>query len=88
MRDRQAFGKPLADLQIVQEKLGRMHADYLAARGAAAGRCHQLCRRRWRRPHLISAAKMFATDAAMRNTVEAVQLHGGTASICTIRCND
>ena len=77
VRDRQAFGKSLADLQIVQEKLGRMHADYLAARvllregvasfaGGAGGDAH-----------LISAAKMVASDAAMRHTVEAVQLHGG-----------
>lgn len=77
VRDRQAFGKSLADLQIVQEKLGRMHADYLAARGLLREGVASYAAGGGGDSHLISAAKMFATDAAMRNTVEAVQLHGG-----------
>lgn len=77
VRDRQAFGKSLADLQIVQEKLGRMHADYLAARGLLRDGVASFAGGGGGDAHLISAAKMFATDAAMRNTVEAVQLHGG-----------
>ncbi|AKS31549.1 acyl-CoA dehydrogenase family protein [Mycolicibacterium goodii] len=77
VRDRQAFGKSLADLQIVQEKLGKMHADYLAARGLLREGVASFAGGGGGDAHLISAAKMFATDAAMRNTVEAVQLHGG-----------
>jgi alkylation response protein AidB-like acyl-CoA dehydrogenase len=76
-RDRIAFGKPLADLQVVQEKLGHMHADYLAARGLLREGVSSFATGGGGDPHLISAAKMFATDAAMRHTVEAVQLHGG-----------
>lgn len=75
--DRQAFGRSLADLQIVQEKLGRMHADYLAARGLLREGVASFSSGGGGDAHLISAAKMFATDAAMRHTVEAVQLHGG-----------
>lgn len=77
VRDRQAFGKSLADLQIVQEKLGHMHADYLAARCLLREGVTSYAAGGGGDSHLISAAKMFATDAAMRNMVEAVQLHGG-----------
>lgn len=77
VRDRQAFGRSLADLQIVQEKLGRMHADYLAARGLLREGVASFAGGGGGDAHLISAAKMFATDAAMRNMIEAVQLHGG-----------
>lgn len=77
VRDRQAFGKSLADLQIVQEKLGKMHADYLAARALLREGVTSFAGGGGGDAHLISAAKMFATDAAMRNTIEAVQLHGG-----------
>lgn len=77
VRDRIAFGKPLAELQVVQEKLGRMHADYLAARGLLREGVASFATGGGGDAHLISAAKMFATDAAMRHTTEAVQLHGG-----------
>lgn len=77
VRDRQAFGRPLAELQIVQEKLGKLHADYLAARGLLRDGVTSYAAGGGGDSHLISAAKMFATDAAMRNTVEAVQLLGG-----------
>lgn len=77
VRDREAFGKTLADLQIVQEKLGHMHADYLAARGLLREGVASFAGGNGGDAHLISAAKMVATDAAMRQTVEAVQLHGG-----------
>ena len=77
VRDRQAFGKTLADLQIVQEKLGHMHADYLAARSLLREGVYSFAMGGGGDAYLISAAKMFATDAAMRHTIEAVQLHGG-----------
>jgi alkylation response protein AidB-like acyl-CoA dehydrogenase len=72
VRDREAFGRTLADLQI-----GHMHADYLAARGLLRDGVDSFAAGGGGDAHLISAAKMFATDAAMRHTTEAVQLHGG-----------
>lgn len=77
VRNREAFGRTLADLQIVQEKLGHMYADYLAARGLLRDGVDSFARGGGGDAHLISAAKMFASDAAMRHTIEAVQLHGG-----------
>ncbi|TXI61335.1 acyl-CoA dehydrogenase family protein [Mycolicibacterium mageritense] len=77
VRDRQAFGKTLADLQIVQEKLGHLHADYLAARSLLREGVASFAAGGGGDAHLISAAKMVASNAAMRHAVEAVQLHGG-----------
>ncbi|XVQ06867.1 acyl-CoA dehydrogenase family protein [Spirillospora sp. CA-255316] len=77
VRDRQVFGRTLVDLPVVQEKLGRMYADYVAARGLLRTAVASFAAGGGGDAHLISAAKMFATDAAMRHTVEAVQLHGG-----------
>jgi alkylation response protein AidB-like acyl-CoA dehydrogenase len=77
VRDREAFGKTLADLQIVQDKLGRLHADYLAARSLLREGVTSFAGGGGGDAHLISAAKMIASDAAMRHAVEAVQLHGG-----------
>jgi alkylation response protein AidB-like acyl-CoA dehydrogenase len=77
VRVRQAFGRPLAELQIVQDKLGHLHADYLAARTLLREGVASFAAGGGGDAHLISAAKMFASDAAMRHTIEAVQLHGG-----------
>ncbi|WP_230595264.1 acyl-CoA dehydrogenase family protein [Rhodococcoides fascians] len=77
VRSREAFGKTLADLQIVQEKLGRMYTDYVAARGLLREAVDSFALGGGGDAHLISAAKMFASDAAMKHAVEAVQLHGG-----------
>jgi alkylation response protein AidB-like acyl-CoA dehydrogenase len=78
---RQQFGRALADLQLVQEKLGRMATDLDAARLL-------VYRAAWERDHgapRISAhaamAKSFATEAAQRIVDEAVQIVGGRAVI-------
>jgi alkylation response protein AidB-like acyl-CoA dehydrogenase len=77
VRDRQAFGRSLADLPLVQAKLGQMYAEYVSARGLLRTAVESFAAGGGGDPHLISAAKMVATDAAMRHLVEAVQLHGG-----------
>ncbi|QEC77482.1 acyl-CoA dehydrogenase [Mucilaginibacter ginsenosidivorax] len=75
-KQRKAFGKPLADLQGIQFKLADMATEIEAAR--------LLClRAAWLKDHhqpyaqASSMAKLFASDVAMRTTVEAVQIHGG-----------
>ncbi len=74
---RESFGATLADRQTVQEKLGHMYTDYLAARHLLLAGVDSFAGGNGGDPHLISAAKLMATDAAMRHTVTAVQLHGG-----------
>jgi alkylation response protein AidB-like acyl-CoA dehydrogenase len=74
---REQFGKPLADFQIVQDKLGRMAIDLDAARLL-------VYRAAWvkdvgaERITLEAAmAKAYATEAAQRIIDEGVQILGG-----------
>ena len=75
-KERQAFGKPIADHQAIQFKLADMATKVEAAR--------LLClKAAWLKdngqPYARAAAmaKLFAAEAAMEITVEAVQIHGG-----------
>lgn len=75
-KERQSFGKPLADHQAIQFKLADMATEIDAARLL----CHRAA---WLKdngqPYAQAAAmaKLFASETAMRTTVEAVQIHGG-----------
>lgn len=75
-KQRKAFGKTLADLQAIQFKLADMATEIEAAR--------LLClRAAWLKDQgqpygkASAMAKVFASEVAMRTTVEAVQIHGG-----------
>lgn len=75
-KERQTFGKPIAEHQAIQFKLADMHTQIEAAR--------LLClKAAWLKDQgkpyaeAASIAKLFASDVAMKVTVEAVQIHGG-----------
>jgi alkylation response protein AidB-like acyl-CoA dehydrogenase len=75
-KERKAFGKTIADLQAIQFKLADMATEIEAAR--------LLClRAAWLKDHgksytqAGSMAKLYASEVAMRTTIEAVQIHGG-----------
>ena len=75
-KQRKAFGKSIADLQAIQFKLADMATQIEAAR--------LLClKAAWLKDQGLpyaqasSMAKLYASDVAMRTTVEAVQIHGG-----------
>ncbi len=75
-KDRQAFGKPIADFQAIQWKLADMKTSLDAA--------HLLCMRAASMKERgvpfsreASMAKVFSTEAAVRICNEAVQIHGG-----------
>ena len=75
-KERKTFGKPIAAHQAIQFKLADMATEIEAAR--------MLClKAAWLKdqglPYALasSMAKLFASDVAMRTTVEAVQIHGG-----------
>jgi alkylation response protein AidB-like acyl-CoA dehydrogenase len=75
-RERKQFGKPIADLQTIQNKIADMSVKVRAARyltWTAAALCDagKLFTRE------ASMAKLFATDAAMDVTLEALQVFGG-----------
>lgn len=75
-KERKAFGKTIADLQSIQFKLADMATEIEAAR--------LLClKAAWLKDQGLpyaqasSMAKLYASEVAMRTTVEAVQIHGG-----------
>jgi len=75
-KQRKAFGKTISDLQAIQFKLADMATQIEAAR--------LLClKAAWLKDHdqpyaqASSMAKLYASEVAMKTTVEAVQIHGG-----------
>ena len=75
-KERQQFGKPIAEFQAIQFKLTDMATEIEAARlltlqAAATEGCRQ-------EDHQQSAmAKLFASETAVRVAEESVQIHGG-----------
>lgn len=75
-KEREAFGKPISKHQAIAFKLADMATEIEAARLLV----HQAA---WLKDQgedydlAGSMAKLFASDVAMRQTVEAVQIHGG-----------
>ena len=74
--ERQQFGKPIAEFQAIQWKLADMATELDAAR-LLVWRAAWLCDRGKPFGKEASIAKLFASEAAMRATDEAVQIHGG-----------
>jgi alkylation response protein AidB-like acyl-CoA dehydrogenase len=75
-KERKAFGKPIAGHQATQFKLADMATEIEAAR--------LLCfKAAWLKDQGLpyaqasSMAKLFASEVAMKTTIEAVQIHGG-----------
>ncbi|MCC6216499.1 MAG: acyl-CoA dehydrogenase family protein [Polyangiaceae bacterium] len=76
VRERQAFGQPLARHQASGFKVARMSLDI----DAASALLERACAARdagERATRLVSEAKLLATEAAVRVTADALQLHGG-----------
>jgi alkylation response protein AidB-like acyl-CoA dehydrogenase len=74
-RTRQSFGKPIAQHQLIQEKIAKMSQDYEIARLLywQAGWMKNLGKRNTLQ---TSYAKKFATEASFNAASEAVQIHG------------
>lgn len=73
---RLAFERPIGDLAIIQRKIGRMAADYRAARELTRRAAETFALGSGGDQDIISMAKMFASDAARRHTDQAMQIHG------------
>jgi alkylation response protein AidB-like acyl-CoA dehydrogenase len=79
-KTREQFGRPIAAFQLVQEMIAEMIVDTEAARGLV-----------WRAGWLkdngkpstteTSIAKLYATEAAVRNANLAIQVHGGSGYV-------
>ncbi len=75
-QERTAFGKPIAQHQAIAFKIADMAADIEAAR-LLVYRAAWLKDQGLNFDQASSMAKLKASDAAMKHTVEAVQIHGG-----------
>src|SRR3954467_4991283 len=76
-KERIAFGKPIIELQGLQFKLADMQTKTAAARELLYKACAMADRDDPQLALYTSMAKLFASDAAMDVTVEAVQVLGG-----------
>jgi alkylation response protein AidB-like acyl-CoA dehydrogenase len=74
-KTRKSFGKPIAEHQLIQEKIAKMSQDYEIAHllYLQAGWLKNLGKRCTRE---ISFAKKFATEASFNAATEAIQIHG------------
>jgi acyl-CoA dehydrogenase len=77
VKQRQQFGKPLAQFQLVQQKLARMATDLAAARLLTYRAAHEKDKGQERITSEAAMAKSFATEMAQRAVDDAVQLVGG-----------
>jgi len=75
-KERKQFGKPIADLQTIQNKIADMAVKLRAARWMT-WRAAALCDAGQPFTKEAAMAKLFATDAAMEITLEALQVFGG-----------
>jgi acyl-CoA dehydrogenase len=76
-KERIAFGRPIIELQGLQFKLADMQTKTAAARELLYKACAKMDRGDADKALYSSMAKLFASDAAMDVTVEAVQVLGG-----------
>jgi alkylation response protein AidB-like acyl-CoA dehydrogenase len=75
-QERSAFGKPIAQHQAIAFKLADMATEIEAAR-LMVYRSAWMKDQRLNFDQAAAMAKLYASDVAMRHTVEAVQIHGG-----------
>jgi alkylation response protein AidB-like acyl-CoA dehydrogenase len=75
-KERSAFGKPISQHQAISFKLADMATDIEAAR-LLVHRAAWMKDQDLNFDQAAAMAKLFASGAAMRHTVEAVQIHGG-----------
>ncbi len=75
-KGRQAFGQPISEFQIIQFMLADMAADTTASR-LLTYRAASMKDQGQKIAGAASMAKRYATDAAMKITTNAVQIHGG-----------
>ena len=81
VKRRQQFGKPLAEFQLVQQKLARMATELTAARLLVYRAAYEKDQGQARITSEAAMAKSFATEMAQRAVDDAVQLIGGRGAL-------
>ena len=82
-RKRHQFGKPIAEFQLVQEKLARMATELVAARLLVYRAAWEADRGAERVTLEAAMAKAYATEAAQRIVDDAVQILGGAGVLAS-----
>ena len=82
-RTRRQFGKPIAEFQLVQQKLARMATDLTAARLLVYRAAWTADQGAARITLEAAMAKSFATEAAQRIVDDAVQVLGGAGVLAS-----
>ncbi|HEU5312120.1 MAG TPA: acyl-CoA dehydrogenase family protein, partial [Candidatus Eisenbacteria bacterium] len=82
-RARKQFGKPLAEFQLVQEKLARMVTDLTAARLLVYRAAFEADGGAERVTMEAAMGKAYATEAAQRIIDDAVQILGGAGVLAS-----
>ena len=80
-KERHAFGKPIAEFQAIQFMLADMATQIEAARLLVYQAAQMFDAGAPDLTYYASLAKLFATDAAMRVTTDAVQILGGAGYV-------
>jgi alkylation response protein AidB-like acyl-CoA dehydrogenase len=75
-KERQAFGKPISQHQAIAFKIADMATEIEAAR-LLVYRSAIMKDKHLNYDQAAAMAKLYASEVAMRHTVEAVQIHGG-----------
>jgi alkylation response protein AidB-like acyl-CoA dehydrogenase len=75
-KERSAFGKPISQHQAIAFKIADMATEIEAAR-LLVYRAAWMKDQKMEYDQAAAMAKLFASEVAMRHTVEAVQIHGG-----------
>jgi acyl-CoA dehydrogenase len=83
VKQRRQFGTPLAQFQLVQQKLARMATDLTAARLLTYRAAYEKDQGQERITSEAAMAKSFATEMAQRAVDDAVQLVGGRGVLAT-----
>jgi isovaleryl-CoA dehydrogenase len=76
-REREQFGRPIADFQMVQKILADMYVELTAARLLVYEAASLCVRQNSGVAKLASAAKLFSSEIATRAGLAAVQIFGG-----------
>ena len=77
VKERKAFGKPIAEFQALQFKLADMETELQAARIFLRQAAWKLDRKEADATKYCAMAKRFVTDTAFEVANQALQLHGG-----------
>ncbi|QLD87219.1 acyl-CoA dehydrogenase family protein [Natronomonas halophila] len=80
-QEREQFGQPIGDFQAIQHKLADMHTEAEAARQLTYKSAWSVDHKDEQLTMLASMAKEYASQIAVRNANECVQIHGGSGYV-------